>query len=167
MLTTVHSVPTSADEVLVTTGAQQALDLLVRCEVTPGQACVTEDPTFPGILDAAQRSGGTPTGDIARIADAVAVHRPALVCLIPSFHNPTGLLMPAGARRDLVELARRHPDVTFIDDMTMADVAFGDDRRHRRWVRAPEGIIARLAAAKAAADLGSPPRFLLLSNLNG
>jgi DNA-binding transcriptional MocR family regulator len=189
MLTTVHSVPTTAAEVLVTTGAQQALDLMIRCEVTPGQALVTEDPTSPGVLDAAQRAGarpvGVPPGDVARIADAVAVHRPALVCLIPSFHNPTGLLMPAGVRRELVELARRHPDVTFIDDLTIADLAFGSEPPppplaalaprlpnvvtvgsfsktywgglRTGWVRAPEGIIARLAAAKAAADLGSPP----------
>jgi DNA-binding transcriptional MocR family regulator len=187
MLTTTHSVPASTDEVLVTTGAQQALDLLVRCEVTPGQAVVTEDPTFPGFLDAAQRADarpvGVPPGDVARIADAVAVHRPALVYLIPSFHNPTGLVLPAGARADLVELARRHPDVTFIDDMSLAELALGQPPPpplaalaprlpnvvtvgsfsktywgglRTGWVRAPEGIIARLAAAKAAADLGSP-----------
>jgi DNA-binding transcriptional MocR family regulator len=188
MLATARSVPTSADEVLVTTGAQQALDLLVRSEVTPGQAVVTEDPTFPGFLDALQQADGRPVGvppgDVARIADAVAVHRPALVYLIPSFHNPTGLLLPAAARADLVELARRYPDVTFIDDMSMADLAFADEPRppplaalaprlpnvvtvgsfsktywgglRIGWVRAPEGIIARLAAVKAPADLGSP-----------
>jgi len=195
MLTTAHSVPTSAAEVLVTTGAQQALGLMVQSEVTPGQAVVTEDPTFPGFLDVVQRAGGrlvgVPPGDVARIADAVAAHRPALVYLIPSFHNPTGALLPAAARLDMVELARRHPDVTFIDDLAIAElplddgplgggqppppplaalaprlpnvVAVGSFSKsywgglRTGWVRAPEGIIARLAAAKAAADLGSPP----------
>jgi DNA-binding transcriptional MocR family regulator len=195
MLTTAHSVPTSAAEVLVTTGAQQALGLLVQSEVTPGQAVVTEDPTFPGFLDVVQRAGGrlvgVPPGDVAAIADAVAVHRPALVYLIPSFHNPTGALMPAAARRDIVELARRHPDVTVIDDLAIAELPLADGAPgwqqppppplaalsprlpnvvtvgsfsktywgglRTGWVRAPEGIIARLAAAKAAADLGSPP----------
>jgi DNA-binding transcriptional MocR family regulator len=197
MLTTAHSVPTSAAEVLVTTGAQQALGLLVQSEVTPGQAVVTEDPTFPGFLDVVQRAGGrlvgVPPGDVAAIADAVAVHRPALVYLIPSFHNPTGALLPAAARRDIVELARRNPDVTVVDDLAMAELPLADGplgwRQHpppppplaalsprlpnvvtvgsfsktywgglrTGWVRAPEGIVARLAAAKAAADLGSPP----------
>ena len=181
---------------LVTTGAQQALGLLVQSEVTPGQAVVTEDPTFPGFLDVVQRAGGrlvgVPPGDVAAIADAVAVHRPALVYLIPSFHNPTGALLPAAARRDIVELARRHPDVTVIDDLAIAELPLADGPPGWRqqppppplaalaprlpnvvtvgsfsktywgglrtgWVRAPEGIIARLAAAKAAADLGSPP----------
>jgi DNA-binding transcriptional MocR family regulator len=194
MLDGVHAVPTSAAEVLVTTGAQQALDLLVHSEVTPGQAVVTEDPTFPGFLDAVQRAGGrlvgVPPGDVAAIADAVAAHRPALVYLIPSFHNPTGSLLPAAARGDIVELARRHPDVTVIDDLTIAELPLADGPAgggrqppplaalgprlpnvvtvgsfsktywgglRTGWVRAPEGIIARLAAAKAAADLGSPP----------
>jgi DNA-binding transcriptional MocR family regulator len=199
MLTTAHCVPTSAGEVLVTTGAQQALGLLVQSEVTAGQAVVTEDPTFPGFLDVVQRAGGrlvgVPPGDVARIADAVAAHRPALVYLIPSFHNPTGALLPAAARLEIVELARRHPDVTFIDDLAIAELPLGGGPLgggqlgegqpppplaalaprlpnvvtvgsfsksywgglRTGWVRAPEGIIARLAAAKAAADLGSPP----------
>ena len=193
MLTTAHGVPASAAEVLVTTGAQQALGLVVQSEVSPGQAVVTEDPTFPGFLDVVQRAGGrlvgVPPGDVAAIADAVAAHRPALVYLIPSFHNPTGALLPAAARGDIVELARRYPDVTFIDDLAIAELPLAgrrcDEEQPRPlaalaprlpnvvtvgsfsktywgglrtgWVRAPEGIIARLAAAKAAADLGSPP----------
>jgi DNA-binding transcriptional MocR family regulator len=195
MLAAAYCVATSAAEVLVTTGAQQALGLLVQSEVTAGQVVVTEDPTFPGFLDAVQRAGGrlvgVPPGDVAAIADAVAVHRPALVYLIPSFHNPTGALLPAAARRDIVELARRHPDVTVVDDLAIAElplaggpagwqqppppplaalaprlpnvVTVGSLSKtywgglRTGWVRAPEGIIARLAAAKAAADLGSPP----------
>jgi DNA-binding transcriptional MocR family regulator len=191
MLTTVHGIPTGPHEVIVTTGAQQAIDLLLRCEVAPGHAVVTEDPTFPGTLDAIQRSGarpvGVPPGDVARLADAVTAHRPALAYLIPSFHNPTGLLLPTAERHEIVELARSHPDVTFIDDITLAELPLGYadgptppplaalapklpnvvtvgsfsktywGGLRTGWVRAPEGIIARLAAAKAATDLGSPP----------
>jgi DNA-binding transcriptional MocR family regulator len=178
--------------VLITSGAQQAIDLLVRCEVAPGQAVVTEDPTYPGVIDAIHRAGarpvGVPPGDMARLADVVTVHRPALVYLIPTHQNPTGLVLPAAERHEIVALAQRHPDVTFIDDMTMAElshagpgpgagpppvaalaprvtniVTVGSLSKvywgglRTGWVRAPEGIIARLAAAKAAADLGSVP----------
>jgi DNA-binding transcriptional MocR family regulator len=117
----------------------------------------------------------------------VAVHRPALAYLIPTYQNPTGLVLPAAERHEVVALARRHPDITFIDDMTVAElpltakelmdeppplaalaprlpnvVTVGSLSKtywgglRTGWVRAPEGIIARLAAAKAAADLGSP-----------
>jgi DNA-binding transcriptional MocR family regulator len=198
MLTTFHGIPTTPDQVLVTTGAQQAVDLLLRCEVAPGHPVVTEDPTYPGVIDALLRGGarpvGVPPGDMGRLAGAVAVHRPALAYLIPTYQNPTGLVLPAAERHEIVALAGRHPDVTFVDDMTLAELplgpdAFADGLRtdplppplaalaprlpnvvtvgsfsktywgglRTGWVRAPEGIIARLAAAKAAADLGSPP----------
>ena len=53
---------TTPDQVLVTTGAQQALDLLLRCEVAPGHPVLTEDPTYPGFIDALHRSGARPVG---------------------------------------------------------------------------------------------------------
>jgi len=203
MLTTFHGVPTTPDQVLVTAGGQQALDLLLRCEVAPGHPVVTDNPTYPGFIDALYRSGarpvGVPPGDMGRLADAVAVHQPTLAYLTPTHQNPTGLVLPAAERHEIVALARRHPDVTFIDDMTLAELALGPCAStdgfsaggfntgpqppplaalaprlpnvvtvgsfsktywgglRTGWVRAPEGIIARLAAAKAAADLGSPP----------
>jgi DNA-binding transcriptional MocR family regulator len=139
---------------------------------------------------------------MGRLADAVTVHRPVLAYLTPTHQNPTGLVLPAAERHEIVALARRHPGVTFIDDMTLAELPLGADAfagwpntgggdtgefntgppplaalaprlpnvvtlgsfsktywggLRTGWVRAPEGIIARLAAAKAAADLGSPP----------
>jgi DNA-binding transcriptional MocR family regulator len=205
MLTAFHGIPTTPEQVLVTTGGQQALDLLLRCEVAPGHPVVTDNPTYPGFIDALYRSGarpvGVPPGDMARLADAVAAHQPALAYLIPTHQNPTGLVLPAAERHEIVALARRHPGVTFIDDMTLAELPFAPGAfpdgtggfspdgmaagpqppplaalaprlpnvvtigsfsktywggLRTGWVRAPEGIIARLGAAKAAADLGSP-----------
>ena len=208
MLTTFHGVPTTPDQVLVTTGAQQALDLLLRSEVAPGHPVVTDNPTYPGFIDAIYRWGarpvGVPPGDMGRLADAVAVHQPALAYLTPTYQNPTGLVLPTAERHEIVALAKRHPDVTLIDDMTLAELPLGPGALsggfttsgvnagaftagpqppplaalaprlpnvvtvgsfsktywgglRTGWVRAPEGIISRLAAAKAAADLGSPP----------
>ena len=201
MLTTFHGIPTTPDQVLVTTGAHQAIDLLLRCEAAPGHPVVTEDPAYPGFIDALHRAGarpvGVPPGDMTRLADAVTVHQPAVVGLVPTHQNPTGLVLPAAERHEIVALARRHPGVTFIDDMTLAEIPLGPADAgdfngdfnpgppppplaalaprlpnvvtigsfsktywgglRTGWVRAPEGIIARLAAAKAAADLGSPP----------
>jgi DNA-binding transcriptional MocR family regulator len=202
MLSTFHGIPTTADQVLVTTGGQQALDLLLRCEVAPGHPVVTDNPTYPGFIDALYRSGarpvGVPPGDMGRLADAVTVHQPAVSYLTPTHQNPTGMVLPAAERHEIVALARRHPGVTFIDDMTLAELSLGPGGfadgadtgefnagptppplaalaprlpnvvtlgsfsktywggLRTGWVRAPEGIIARLAAAKAAADLGSP-----------
>ena len=187
MLTARHSLPTAPEQVVVTTGGQQAIDLLIRTEVVTGQAAVAEDPTFPGVLDALHRAGarpvGVPPGDVGRLAAAIATHGPSLVYLIPTHQNPTGRTMPAADRQALAGLAGRHPDVTFIDDVTLADLPLSDapvpapvaalapdapnivtvgslsklywGGLRVGWVRAPAGIAARLAAAKAAADLGS------------
>ena len=201
MLTAAHGIPTTPEQVLVTSGGQQALDLLLRSDTAPGQPVVCEDPTYAGFLDALHRAGarpvGVPPGDVARLTRAVRVHRPVLAFLIPTFHNPTGRVLPAAERHELVALARRYPDVTFIDDMTLADIPLSGEEAadvgtdiadgpqppplaalaprlpnvvtvgslsksywgglRTGWVRAPEGIIARLTAAKAAADLSCPP----------
>lgn len=190
MLTAWHGVPTNPGQVLVTTGAQQALDLLIRCEVLPGQAAVTEDPTYPGALDALRRAGarlvGVPPGDVERLARALS-SGPALAYLVPTHQNPTGMVLPAEERHQIVALAREHPEIMFADDMTLADlplaggwqtdgpqppplaalvprmpnvVTVGSFSKlywgglRTGWIRAPEQVIARLAAAKAAADMG-------------
>jgi DNA-binding transcriptional MocR family regulator len=187
MLSTRHGLPTGPSQVVITTGGQQAIDLLARSEVVSGQAVVTEDPTYPGALDALHRAGarlvGVPSGDVERLGAAVAAHAPSLVYLIPTHQNPIGSVLPADARDAVVSLARRHPDVTFIDDLTLADLPLSDAGAppplaalapgapnivtvgslsklywgglRIGWARAPAGIAERLAAAKAATDLGS------------
>lgn len=190
MLSDRHGIPTAPDEVIVTSGAQQALDLLARCEILPGQPAVVEEPTFPGMLDILHRAharliGLRPGDEDGALEHLLRTHQPGLVYLTPTHHNPLGLVMPEAARRRVVRLARQHEDVTFIDDLTLAELALTDapgppplaalalrqpnivtvgslskiywGGLRIGWVRAPAGIIARLAAAKAAADLGSPP----------
>src|SRR5271154_3062832 len=51
------ALPASPAQVIVTSGAQQALDLLIRSEVLPGQPGAVEDPPYPGVLDALHRAG--------------------------------------------------------------------------------------------------------------
>jgi len=195
--------PADPGQVIVTTGGQQAMDLLIRCEVLPGQPVAVEDPTFPGVLDALYRAGvrviGMPAGaglDPERLEHVVRTHRPAMVYLIPTHHNPTGLVMPAGHRRRVARLAAAHPDTLFVDDMTLAELPLGDTPPpaplaalaprqpnlvsvgslskvywgglRTGWIRASAGLIARVAAAKAAADLGSPafPQAVTAALLN-
>jgi DNA-binding transcriptional MocR family regulator len=153
-----------------------------------------EDPTFPGVLDALHRSGASVIGvpaddgvDPDRLEHTLRTHRPALVYLIPTHHNPTGLVMSAAVRRRVAALAAMHPDTVFVDDLTLAELTLNDWARHDSkpplplavaglanlvtvgslskvywgglrvgWIRGDIGLISRLAAAKATADLGSP-----------
>jgi DNA-binding transcriptional MocR family regulator len=191
LLASHYGVPTEPGQVIVTNGAQQAIDLLIRCEVLPGQPAAVEDPTYPGVLDALHRAAARVVGlpatdgvDPARLEHVLGTHHPALVYLVPTHHNPTGRVMPARDRHRVAALARAHPDTIFADDTTLAELALTDEPAppplaalaprqpnivtvgslsklywgglRIGWIRAPEGIIARLGAAKAAADLGSP-----------
>ncbi len=182
--------PADPSQVIVTTGGQQAMDLLIRSEVMPGQPVAVEDPTFPGVLDALHRAGARVIGlpahaglDLDRLEHVIRTHSPAMVYLIPTHHNPTGLVMPGGDRHRVARLAAAHPDTLFVDDMTLAELPLRDGPRpaplaalsprqpnlvgigslsklywgglRTGWIRASPGLIGRVAAAKAAADLGS------------
>lgn len=181
--------PTDPDQILVTTGAQQALVLVTRLFVHDGSTVVLERPSWPGCFDVYDAAGarlvGVPLDDEGIRADALATalreHRPALLFVIPTFHNPTGTLMSRSRRRLVAELAARH-DVPVLEDN--ADAAIGDAELpppvaafapdtaevvtvgtlskavwgglRIGWVRAARPVVDRLAKHKALADLGSP-----------
>uniref|UniRef100_UPI00036C8EF9 aminotransferase-like domain-containing protein n=1 Tax=Nocardiopsis lucentensis TaxID=53441 RepID=UPI00036C8EF9 len=112
---TLRGLPTGPDDVLVTNGAQQALDLLVRCRVAPGDTVLAERPTYPGALALFGEAGarlrpvdvGTGGVDTGALLEGMAA-RPALTYLVPSFHNPTGTLMDAMDRRRVAAAAGAH-----------------------------------------------------------
>jgi DNA-binding transcriptional MocR family regulator len=98
----------SADEVLLTTGAMEALSLALRVLIRPGDSIAVECPTFFGILDAARGAGARVVelpcdaeGSLDPVHLDVACRHHAIraVVLIPSFGNPTGGLMPDQHRR--------------------------------------------------------------------
>ncbi|MGA4803363.1 PLP-dependent aminotransferase family protein [Streptomyces lavendulocolor] len=126
-----RGVPTGPEQVLVTTGAQQALSLLTRLLVAPGDGVLVEAPTYPGALDLFREAAAVPhpveVGPAGvDVAGAVAVmerHRPALAYVIPRFQNPTGAVLPPLAGRRLVEAANRL-GVPLVDDEVPVDLAF-------------------------------------------
>jgi DNA-binding transcriptional MocR family regulator len=109
-------------------GAVALADLLGHWPAADGPVAV-EDPTFPGVLDALHRAGARVIGmpaegglDPERLEHVVRTHGPAMVYLIPTHHNPTGLVMPTEYRHRVVRLAAAHPDALFIDDITLAEL---------------------------------------------
>lgn len=119
---------TSPEQILVTSGAQQAISLITQLIVGPRDTVVVEALTYPGAVDAATtqqaRLAVAPLGqhgvELAGLERAIATHRPRLAYLVPSVHNPTGRSLPGAARARLVELAASW-DTTIIDDRTLAD----------------------------------------------
>ncbi len=117
--------PVAADDVLVTSGSQQALDLLAKVLVDPGDVVVTSDPAYLGALQAlhlfepkligfAEDSEGL---RVDLLADALAGGlRPKLVYVTPSFANPSGTTMRAERRSALAALADTYGFVVVEDD---------------------------------------------------
>jgi len=101
------------DDILITSGCQQALDLLQRLLAAdrPGPVAI-EDPVYAGIRNVfPQPSLSVPVTDTGLDLDALerllAARRPRALVLTPSFQNPTGTTLPLAARRRVVELARQ------------------------------------------------------------
>jgi DNA-binding transcriptional MocR family regulator len=185
---TAQGMPTAAEEILVTGGAQQAISLLASCYVTPGAEVVLEDPTFPGAIDAFRTAGAKiltvpvrRAGASTELLAATLSEAPVqVVYLMPTFHNPTGSVMPESARRELARLCRIS-GVVLIEDNSLADLALGAEpppslASYARdaqivsvgslsklfwaglrvgWIRAPRPAIAQLGRLKAVADLGT------------
>ncbi len=98
---------TAGDEVIVTSGCQQALDLIQRSMLSPGDTVLVEDPVYPGLKNVFERGRlrlvPMPVGpnhvDPAQVERAIATERPRLIVVTPDFQNPTGASMPVETRR--------------------------------------------------------------------
>lgn len=123
---------TSPDQIVVTAGAQQAITLIAAAHLAPGDLALIESPSYPGAIDALGLTGarlrgiamGREGADIASIERTVVQGHVGLVYLIPTFHSPTGALMPSSRRTALAEIASSW-DVPLIDDESLVDLSLG------------------------------------------
>jgi DNA-binding transcriptional MocR family regulator len=121
--------PTRSEQVLVTSGAQQAIALIANLLVETGDSVVLEDPTYPGAIDAFTSYGARLTGvpldseglSFEPLRDAVVRTSPRAVYLIPTCHNPTGNVLDEPTRRETMRVLEGAGAVV-IDDMTLADL---------------------------------------------
>jgi DNA-binding transcriptional MocR family regulator len=125
-----RGVPTSPEQILITAGAQQAIDLVVRTMIRRRETIVVESPTYAGALDSLRLAGARMVSlDVSAgpweldVLESLFVQTGArLTYLMPDFQNPTGRLMSNDAREELARLCRRH-GVTLIVDETLAELA--------------------------------------------
>jgi 2-aminoadipate transaminase len=103
-----------SDDVLVTSGCQQALDLVQRVFAPAGEKVVVEDPVYHGLKNVFSRPGVRLSGvnmtasgiDLEELGRTMLAERPRLLVVTPDFQNPTGTTLPLAARRAIVALAR-------------------------------------------------------------
>ena len=126
------------DEIVLTHGAMEALNLCLNAVARPGDAVVVESPTFYVALQAMQRLGlhaiEVPTHvregiDLGRLAEVIDFYRPKACWMMTSFQNPLGSLMPDEKKRDLVDLLARH-EVPLIEDDVYSELYEGDVAPH-------------------------------------
>ncbi|GAA3716873.1 PLP-dependent aminotransferase family protein [Nonomuraea antimicrobica] len=181
---------TVPEQILVTSGAQHAFTLVIGLLSAPGDRVMVESPSYPNVLDAIRRARLRPvsvpvtdTGwDVEIIESTLRQVVPQLAYLIPDFHNPTGLLMPAHERVRVLRAAQRTGTWLVIDE-TMAELALdvpapppfachaapggagqvitiGSMSKtywgglRIGWLRAPSRLVTELAGQRIATDLG-------------
>ncbi|MGB3484937.1 MAG: PLP-dependent aminotransferase family protein [Mycobacterium sp.] len=112
------------NDVLVVSGGQQGLVFAMRTLAEPGSAVITESPSYPGAILAAQSAGlhlssvpaDTNGIQVDRLADELERTRARVIYLQPSYANPTGAVLSAQRRKQVLELAARHGAFIIEDD---------------------------------------------------
>src|SRR5882757_8307868 len=119
---TARGIPTRADQILIVSGSQQALDLIAKALVEPGAPLLVEAPTYLGALQAfslfAPAWRLVPTDDGGLMPDALTAdltHGAGFLYAMPNFQNPSGRTLTYERRAALAERARRH-DFWIVED---------------------------------------------------
>ena len=109
---------------IVTTGSQQALDLLAKTLISPGDKVIVEAPTFLATIQCFRLYGADLISapidaqgvDVDRLEALIAQHKPKLVYLIPTFGNPSGATLSLERRKRVLEIAARTGTIIVEDD---------------------------------------------------
>ena len=121
------------ENLIVTTGSQQALDLLGKTLINPGDKVIVEGPTFLATIQCFRLYGAELVSapidgegvDTQALEKLIAEHRPKFVYLIPTFGNPSGALLGLARRKKVLELAVKYQTLVVEDD-PYGDLYFGD-----------------------------------------
>jgi 2-aminoadipate transaminase len=137
-----ENIPAKDENLLITGGCQQSLDLISKAFVRPGDSVILENPTYPGavtIFNSARArclavpvrthaEPGSALGvDVEALEATLAANRVKLIVLSPEFQNTSGTSMPLASRRKVLELAARH-QVPIVEDHIYARLHAHDER---------------------------------------
>ncbi|WP_210414859.1 aminotransferase-like domain-containing protein [Microlunatus elymi] len=176
--------PTAPEEILITNGSQQAISLITRLLITPGDRVLVEAPTYPGALEVFRAGGAElvplPLG-LPHFDKSAERHSAALGYVVSIFHNPTGSVLGSLPGERLARSADRS-GTWLIDDRSLSELVFPGVEVPRPlalhadrvitlgslskiiwgglrvgWIRASRTLINRLVRVRAVHDIGGSP----------
>jgi 2-aminoadipate transaminase len=117
---------------IVTTGSQQALDLIGKTLISPGDKVIVEGPTFLATIQCFRLYGAQLISapidadgvDTEKLEQLITEHKPKFVYLIPTFGNPSGAMLSLARRKKVLEMAVKHRTV-IVEDDPYGDLYFG------------------------------------------
>jgi DNA-binding transcriptional MocR family regulator len=142
------------DEIVITNGALEALNLCLAAVTRPGDAVLIESPTFYAALQALERIGleavEVPTHpregmELDAMERAIVRHRPKACWLMTSFQNPLGSAMPDEKKATLVRILARH-GIPLIEDDVYGELYFGERRPKPAKAFDTEGLVMHCAS---------------------
>jgi DNA-binding transcriptional MocR family regulator len=124
-----RQIPVEAAQVLMTHGSSQALDLVARCLLKPGDAVLVDDPGYPNLLFMLRFMGVQPIGvprtpagyDLAALESLIVAHRPKAFFTQPRLQSPTCSVASVAHLHRLLQLADRH-DFVLVENDIYADM---------------------------------------------
>ncbi|MEU9988882.1 PLP-dependent aminotransferase family protein [Streptomyces sp. NPDC048045] len=156
-----QGLPTSPDDLLVTTGSQQALSLLATALIEPGDTVLVESPCYLAALQVFGLAGARVVpvpGDVdgidpAALEEAVRRERPKLLYLVPTFQNPTGRTMPAPRREEVAAVAARQ-GLWIIEDDPYGELRY--DGTRAPWIASCPGAEDRVVLLGSFSKVMAP-----------
>lgn len=127
-----EKISVSPQEILVTNGSQQGIDLVARCFLGQNDVVITEEPTYAAAIDVFRSRGATVVSvpmdregmRMDKLAELLDTYTPKLIYTIPTFQNPTGTVMSVRRRRALIELAH-DINCLILEDDPWSEIYFG------------------------------------------
>ena len=126
-----RGIPARPEELLITSGSQQGIDLVSRVFLDPGDVVLVESPTYLAAIQAFAayqvRLVAVPSDDqgmqVEHLPQLIATHQPKLIYLVPSFQNPKGTTLPPARRAQLNAIAAEHR-VAILEDDPYGELSF-------------------------------------------
>jgi len=146
-----------SSQILITNGAQQAMDLVARTFIEAGDKVVVEVPAYLGALQVFQLARAniisivqTPTGPDLEQLESAFQQRPKLFYAVPDFHNPTGCCWTGETRREVVNLAEKY-GVMIMEDAPYRELRYSGLSLPSLYELAPEQVCHIGSFSKVAA----------------